>query len=69
MRTGGRTDAGFSWRVALVLAVAVGALILGAARAQEDVVKLGDLLAISNAGVYIVIEMGYFKEQGIRLWT
>ena len=37
-----------------------------AARAQEEVVKLGDLLAISNAGIYIAIEKGYFKEQGIR---
>ena len=37
-----------------------------AAWTQEDVVRLGDLLAISNAGVYIAIEKGYFKEQGIR---
>jgi NitT/TauT family transport system substrate-binding protein len=36
------------------------------ARAQGEVVKLGDLLAISNAGIYIAIEKGYFREQGIR---
>ncbi len=49
--------------VAIVLCLGV---LPGTAPAQEDVVKLGDLLAISNAGVYIAIEKGYFKEQGIR---
>lgn len=56
------------------LARVFGTLILGAfamvapvtARAQEEVVKLGDLFAISNAAIYIAIEKGYFKEQGIR---
>jgi len=37
-----------------------------AARAQEAVVKLGDLLALGNVGVYVALEKGYFKEQGIR---
>jgi NitT/TauT family transport system substrate-binding protein len=37
-----------------------------AALAQEEVVKLGDLLAISNVGIYAAIEKGYFREQGIR---
>src|SRR5690349_13545616 len=31
----------------------------------EDTVKLGDLSAISNAAVYIAIEKGFFKEQGV----
>lgn len=35
-------------------------------RAQEEVVKVGDLLAISNVGIYAAIEKGYFKEVGIR---
>lgn len=35
------------------------------ARAQVETVKLGDLAAISNAAVYIAIEKGYFKEQGV----
>src|SRR3972149_3027216 len=51
---------------ALVVGVGLGLLAPAAARAQEDVVKLGDLLAISNAAIYIAIEKGYFKEQGIR---
>jgi NitT/TauT family transport system substrate-binding protein len=36
------------------------------ARAQLETVKLGDLSAISNAAIYIAIEKGFFKEQGIR---
>ena len=36
------------------------------ARAQEEVVKVGDLLALGNVGVYVAIEKGYFREQGIR---
>jgi NitT/TauT family transport system substrate-binding protein len=35
-------------------------------RAQEEVVRVADLLAISNAGVYLAIERGFFREQGIR---
>ena len=43
------------------------ALCPAASSAQsEEVVKLGDLFAISNAAIYIAIEKGYFKEQGIR---
>ncbi len=54
-------------RLALAVLVGLVALTPAMARAQqEDVVKLGDLLAISNAGIYIAIEKGYFKEQGIR---
>ncbi|MGH7771231.1 MAG: ABC transporter substrate-binding protein [Candidatus Binatia bacterium] len=37
-----------------------------AALAQTDTVKLGDLAAISNVAIYIAIEKGFFKEQGIR---
>ena len=37
-----------------------------AARAQEDLVRLDDRRAISNAGFYIAIEKGYFREAGIR---
>jgi len=51
----------------LGLALLVGlAAVRPAAGAQEEVVKLGDLLAISNVGIYLAIEKGYFKEQGIR---
>ena len=42
------------------------ALVVPVAQAQEDVVRLGENLAISNAGIYIAIEKGYFKAQGIR---
>jgi len=48
-----------------ILALAL-TLLPGAARADEDVVKVGDLPLLSNAGIYIAIEKGYFKEEGIR---
>ena len=32
-----------------------------------DTVKLGDLPAISNAGIYIAIEKGYFQERGVTV--
>ena len=48
----------------LALAVAFFALLVSPARAQ-DTVKLGDLAAISNAAVYIAVEKGFFKEQGV----
>ena len=46
----------------------VALLLLGpsAGRAQTETVKLGDLAAISNAAVYIAVEKGFFKEQGIN---
>ncbi|HEY7323159.1 MAG TPA: ABC transporter substrate-binding protein [Candidatus Binatia bacterium] len=36
------------------------------ARAQLETVKVGDLAAISNAAIYIAIEKGFFKEQGVN---
>ena len=54
------------WRLGLAILAGLAVLSPVPARAQEDVVKLGDLLAISNAGIYIAIEKGYFKEQRIR---
>jgi len=46
----------------------VGLLALApmAAGAAEEVVRLGDLLALSNAGIYLAIDKGFFKEQGIQ---
>lgn len=35
-------------------------------RSQSETVKLGDLSAISNAAIYIAVEKGFFKEQGIN---
>jgi NitT/TauT family transport system substrate-binding protein len=55
---------GIGWVVGLAILAGLAAPL--PAGAQEDVVKLGDLLALSNAGVYIAIEKGYFKEQRIR---
>src|SRR5215470_14402289 len=49
---------------ALVLAFVV--LLPSMARAQLETVKLGDLAAISNVAIYIAIEKGFFKEQGIN---
>jgi NitT/TauT family transport system substrate-binding protein len=48
-----------------VLSVAMLILLPSRARSQVETVKLGDLAAISNAAVYIAIEKGFFKEQGV----
>jgi NitT/TauT family transport system substrate-binding protein len=50
------------WRLAVTLIL----LLPSTVRAQSDTVKLGDLAAISNAAVYIAIEKGFFKEQGVN---
>ena len=50
------------WALALALLVLLPSL----ARAQAETVKLGDLAAISNAAIYIAIEKGFFKEQGVN---
>jgi NitT/TauT family transport system substrate-binding protein len=52
------------WLLALVILVGISVPRL--APAQTDTVKLGDLSAISNAAIYIAIEKGYFREQGIQ---
>jgi len=53
----------------LVVGAALAALVLALpapAQAQEDVVKVGDIPQVSNAGMYIAIEKGWFRERGIR---
>ncbi len=49
----------------LVLILTLGILLPSIAGAQSETVKLGDLATISNAPVYIAMEKGFFKEQGI----
>lgn len=49
----------------LALIVALCIFLPAPVRAQSETVKLGDLAAISNAAVYIAVEKGYFKEQGV----
>ena len=62
---GGRKRSG--WVLGPAIAAVVVLLFPPPGWAQQgEVVNLGDLLAISNAGIYIAIEKGYFKEQGIR---
>jgi NitT/TauT family transport system substrate-binding protein len=51
-------------RLASLLTLALIALLPSLGRSQETV-KLGDLSAISNAPIYIAVEKGFFKEQGI----
>ncbi len=51
---------------ALALLPGLGLLHPVAAGAQAELVKVDDRNAISNAGIYIAIEKGYFKEAGIR---
>lgn len=48
-----------------ILIVALGIGLPSMVSAQLETVKLGDLAAISNAAVYIAIEKGLFKEQGV----
>src|SRR5262245_29468378 len=49
-----------------VLSLAMLVLLPSRARGQAETVKLGDLAAISNAAIYIAIEKGFFKEQGVN---
>jgi NitT/TauT family transport system substrate-binding protein len=66
-RTRGRVT---RWQVlGLIVSSGLAAVFPAAARAQEEVVRIGDNLAISNAGIYIAMDKGYFKEQGIRTET
>ena len=55
-------DKKLDWALALAFVV----LLPSMARAQLETVKLGDLAAISNVAIYIAIEKGFFKEQGIN---
>lgn len=50
--------------------VVVAVLVLLSARpAAAETVKMGDLPSISNAGLYIAIEKGFFGEKGITVET
>ncbi len=51
------------------LAVLAASLVLPSAAAAAEVVKVGDLPAITNAGLYIAIEKGYFQARGITVET
>jgi NitT/TauT family transport system substrate-binding protein len=44
-------------------------LLLGGPALAAEVVKMGDLPAISNAGLYVAIEKGYFGEKAIAVET
>ena len=59
-----RTNCGKS--VWFIVSAAFVFLLPSLARAQSETVKLGDLAAISNAAIYIAIEKGFFKEQGVN---
>jgi NitT/TauT family transport system substrate-binding protein len=52
--------------MALAVLAGLAAWPIAAAWAQEEAVKVDDRRAISNAGIYIAIEHGYFKELGLR---
>jgi NitT/TauT family transport system substrate-binding protein len=49
-----------------VLSLAILGLLPSRVVGQVETVKLGDLAAISNAAIYIAIEKGFFKEQGVN---
>ena len=52
--------------VGLVIFTALLVALPSMVRSQSETVKLGDLSAISNAAIYIAVEKGFFKEQGIN---
>jgi NitT/TauT family transport system substrate-binding protein len=52
------------WLVTLVLL-----LTAAVAATAEEVVKVGDLPALSTAAFYIAIDKGYFAERGLRIET
>ncbi len=53
-------------RVHLVLGSLLAVLLAGPALAA-DVVKMGELPSISNAGLYLAMDKGYFQEKGITV--
>src|SRR3972149_3788702 len=65
-KSGGEMASKKSKCTKLLLSVALTIALLSPplTRAQETV-KLGDLAAISNAAIYIAVEKGFFKEQGV----
>lgn len=67
MRTSRWRDGAVRWWFEVVTLAAVCVSLGTTARAEQDVVRLGDLLAISNAAVYIAVEKGYFKQEGLRI--
>jgi len=50
----------------LVLGSVLSLLLAGAALAA-DVVKMGELPSISNAGLYLAMDKGYFQEKGVAV--
>jgi NitT/TauT family transport system substrate-binding protein len=54
------------WKAVLFLVSPVLVGLPSGAGAQLETVKLGDLSAISNAAIYIAVEKGFFKEQGVQ---
>ena len=53
-----------SW---LAVLAALLSLALAAPALAADVVKMGELPSLSNAGLYIAIEKGFFQERGITV--
>jgi NitT/TauT family transport system substrate-binding protein len=51
----------------LRVAVAIVLLLAAGPALGQEVVKMGDLPAISNAGLYVAIDKGFFKEKGITV--
>ena len=45
----------------------VSSLVLAVPGWASETVKLGDLPAISNAGIYIAMDKGYFQEHGVTV--
>jgi len=66
MKGAGRNMLRTGWWVGPAMAGMLCLVPPVAARAQEDVVKVGDIPLLSNAGLYIAVEKGYFKERGVR---
>ncbi len=61
-----RGGVGLGWFRGVAVLCGLAALWPAAARGQEEVVKVGDIPLLSNAGLYIAVEKGWFRERGIR---
>jgi ABC-type nitrate/sulfonate/bicarbonate transport system substrate-binding protein len=49
----------------LSAAAAIALCGICAARAQEQIVRIGQVRALVSAATFIAVEKGYFKESGI----
>ena len=52
-----------------LIALAIVLVAVVPAAAAEEIVKVGDLPALSTAAFYVAIDKGFFAERGLRIET